>query len=176
MKGRQTWFHFTAVVIFALCSGGFFFWHFLDRPAAQPIAFSHQQHVEKQIACTFCHQSTEQSATAGIPSAQLCMVCHQSIKTDSQEVKKLQVYFEKKQEVPWVRVYGFPSHAHVYFNHQRHIAAGVDCAKCHGEVGQMTVAQPVVKQTMGWCVQCHKDNRAKFKVPKLATDCLTCHY
>jgi hypothetical protein len=29
---------------------------------------------------------------------------------------------------------------------------------------------------MGWCMQCHDQNKSKFKVPQLANDCLTCHY
>lgn len=176
MKARQTRFRLTVVVIFILGGSGLVLWGFTNRPPGQPIAFSHKQHVEQGAACAFCHQYTEQSAIAGIPSVQQCMFCHQSIKTESLEVQKVQAYFNQKQEIPWVRVYGFPSHAHVYFNHQRHIAAGVDCATCHGDVAQMAVAEPVVQHTMGWCMQCHDQNKSKFKVPQLANDCLTCHY
>ena len=36
-----------------------------------------------------------------------CMVCHERIKTDSPEIKKLAAYAQKNEEPPWVRVYGF---------------------------------------------------------------------
>jgi hypothetical protein len=29
---------------------------------------------------------------------------------------------------------------------------------------------------MGWCTDCHEKNKSKFAIPKLANDCLTCHY
>lgn len=176
VRNKQTSLPLKAVIIFALGSGGFFFWDLIDRPPEQPIAFSHKQHVEKQIACTFCHQYTNQSAKAGIPSVQFCMLCHQSIKPDVPEIHKVRAYLEKNQEIPWVRVYGFPSHAAVYFNHQRHIAAEIECATCHGDVGQMAVAEPAVEHTMGWCTGCHEQNRSKFANPQLAIDCLTCHF
>lgn len=176
MRKRHTQIRLTAVAMFALGSSGFFFWNLISRPPQQPIVFSHKQHVEKQITCMFCHQYAGQSAIAGIPSVQLCMTCHQSIKADSPEVQKVKAYLEKGQEIPWARVYGFSSHLHVYFNHQRHIAAEVDCAVCHGDVGQMTVAERVVEHKMGWCTDCHEKNKSKFAIPKLANDCLTCHY
>jgi len=43
------------------------------------------------------------------------------------------------------------------------------CATCHGDMSQATVAQPVVKFTMGTCVSCHRQRNA-------SQDCATCHY
>lgn len=175
MKATRTRVRLTMMAFFLLGGSGVLLWGFARRPLEQPIAFSHKQHIEQGATCTFCHTYAEQSARAGIPGVQQCMVCHQSIKTESPEVQKIQTYFARRQEIPWVRGYGFASHAHVYFNHQRHVAAGVDCATCHGDVAQMTVAEPVVRHTMGWCMQCHEENQSRFKRPHLANDCLTCH-
>ena len=58
------------------------------------------------------------------------------------------------------RVYGFVEEAHVRFNHAPHIRAKVDCANCHGDLTQMTVAQRVVDHTMGFCINCHKQKGA----------------
>jgi hypothetical protein len=91
------------------------------------------------------------------------------------EIDKIFAYSERNEEIPWARVYPLPKEAYVVFNHKRHIAANVSCTVCHGDVAKMTVAERVVDHTMGWCVDCHKQNESKFPNPKLATDCLTCH-
>lgn len=47
----------------------------------QPIYFSHQVHAGVQgIDCQFCHSSAKYSKVSGIPSPNLCMNCHKSIK------------------------------------------------------------------------------------------------
>lgn len=46
----------------------------------QPIAFSHRLHAgELTIGCLYCHSAAEKSRRAGIPSASLCMNCHQYV-------------------------------------------------------------------------------------------------
>src|SRR5262249_51355724 len=48
---------------------------------AQPIAFSHRLHAgELGISCTYCHHGADKSKHAGIPSGQLCLNCHRSVK------------------------------------------------------------------------------------------------
>ena len=141
----------------------------------QPIAFNHKIHVEKQIDCTFCHQYVKSQAVAGLPSVQLCLTCHSALPTRTGEIQKIFAYAEKQQEIPWVRVYQLPPQAYVVFNHKRHIAANISCNVCHGDVARMGVAERVVSHTMGWCVDCHKQNESAFPLPRLATDCWTCH-
>lgn len=47
----------------------------------QPIYFSHQIHAGVQgIDCQYCHSSAKYSKVSGIPSPNLCMNCHKSIK------------------------------------------------------------------------------------------------
>lgn len=46
----------------------------------QPIAYSHQLHAgELGIQCLYCHSGAEHSRHAGVPSAEICMNCHQFI-------------------------------------------------------------------------------------------------
>jgi hypothetical protein len=46
----------------------------------QPIAYSHRVHAgEMAIACLYCHPGAERSRRAGIPSANICMNCHQFV-------------------------------------------------------------------------------------------------
>jgi hypothetical protein len=140
------------------------------RPSVnQPIAFPHKTHIAKQAMCTDCHETVERGPIAGIPSVKTCMICHSQIATDRPLIKEVTSYSEKGVEIPWQRVYGFTHAAHVRFNHAPHIRASVDCQTCHGDVGNMTVAERAVDHTMGFCVNCHRQKN-------VSNDCLTCHY
>ncbi len=136
----------------------------------QPIAFNHEVMVQKGIPCLYCHTEALKSPVAGIPSVQKCMGCHNVIATDAPEVKKLAGYWERQEPIPWVRINQLPRF--VYFSHQVHVvAAGLNCERCHGDVGHMPVTQPVVNMTMGWCLSCHKQQPNAQQL----TDCTVCH-
>jgi hypothetical protein len=97
------------------------------------------------------------------------MICHDAIATDRPLIQKVAQYSKSGIDIPWQRVYGFSQEQHVRFNHAPHIRAKVDCTKCHGDVAHGTVAERNVNHTMGFCVDCHRENKA-------SNDCLTCHY
>lgn len=137
----------------------------------QPIAYSHQTHVEAGVQCLFCHSSALRSPVAGIPSVQKCMGCHTVIATDKPAIQEVTGYWERGEPIPWVRVNTQPDF--VFFSHQSHLSASLNCETCHGDVGQMEVVHPVVKMDMGWCLDCHL-KQPEEKVARLA-DCLTCH-
>lgn len=98
------------------------------------------------------------------------MGCHQAVATDSSEIQKLAGYWERQETIPWERVYEQPSFVH--FNHSPHIAAGVSCGSCHGDVARMTTAEEVVDMTMGFCLDCHAEQENK----EALYDCAICHY
>src|SRR3954452_18064056 len=144
--------------------------YFNIRPTAQqPIPFPHKTHIAKKAVCTDCHETVEKGPIAGIPSVKTCMICHDQIATDHPLIKQVASYSQKGIEIPWQRVYGFTHEAHVRFQHAPHIRAKVDCAACHGDVANQTVAERVVDHNMGFCVNCHRQKGA-------SNDCLTCHY
>ncbi len=137
-------------------------------PYAQPIDFSHRHHVtEIGIDCQMCHIYARRSPVAGIPSVEKCAGCHSQVLSDEPEVQKLLEYWENERPIPWIRVHDLPDY--VRFSHKRHVLGGVDCAECHGDVGQMEIAVQVESLSMGWCVTCHDERSAE-------KDCLTCHY
>ncbi len=143
---------------------------FAARPKpVQPIAYTHKVHLANGMQCTDCHVGVDQGPDARIPSVNFCMTCHQVIAVDNPEIKKLAAYRARGEDIPWQRVYGFEPSAHVKFNHAPHIRAGVDCTKCHGDMRTQTVAERKVDPTMGFCVECHKQQNAP-------VDCLTCHF
>jgi cytochrome c2 len=137
----------------------------------QPIKFSHKLHAgDNEIACQYCHSSVEKSRHAGIPSVNICMNCHKGIQTGPQygdkEISKIYAaagfdpkmgtYDDSKQNpLKWIKVHNLPDH--VYFNHSQHVVVGkIECATCHGNVKEMTVAEQKAPLTMKWCIECHR--------------------
>jgi len=135
----------------------------------QPVAFSHQLHLSKELVCTDCHEAVERGPVAGLPSVNTCLICHSQIATDRPIIQAITAMQEKGLELDWQRVYGYTREAHVRFEHAPHIRSGVECSTCHGDLSQQTVARRVVEMDMAFCVNCHKTKQA-------SNDCLTCHY
>jgi hypothetical protein len=122
----------------ALAVGHFFGW----RPEpVQPIAYNHKPHLEKaQMECLDCHVGATAGPQATIPGVSWCMTCHNTIATDKPAIQQVAAYFNKGEEIPWQRVYGWNDEAHVRFNHAPHLNASIQCAKCHGDVAGMAEA------------------------------------
>jgi hypothetical protein len=136
----------------------------------QPIPFPHKTHIAKGLTCTdYCHESVTKGPIAGLPSVKTCMICHDAIAADRPLIQQISASQKNGVDLAWQRVYGYPHSAHVRFNHAPHMRANVECATCHGNVAQQTVAERNVDLNMGFCVNCHKQKNAP-------NDCLTCHY
>ena len=141
----------------------------------QPLSFEHSKHVEAGINCLYCHPGATSGAVAGLPSMAKCMGCHVSVQpknpADQAAIDQVIKQWESKKPVEWAQVFDLPGFVH--FNHRPHIAAGVACESCHGDVSKMGYAQPY-NLNMGFCLDCHR-KQAPEKVKQL-TDCSTCHY
>jgi hypothetical protein len=142
-----------------------------DRPDTrprQPVAFSHKTHAgDNAISCQYCHSGVRRGAAAGIPSVRLCMGCHQLVAANRPEIISLRETFQNRKPIPWMRVNVIGDF--VYFNHYPHIARGVQCQTCHGEVRTMNEVWPVVNLAdMAFCVDCHREHA-------VSVDCYTCH-
>src|SRR5262249_48891503 len=87
-------------------------------PPVQPIPYSHRQHIALGLKCGNCHEMPDPGEMMGIPAAAKCMTCHQSVKKASPAIQKLAGFVERKELVPWVRVYQIP--AYVVFSHKNH--------------------------------------------------------
>jgi len=135
----------------------------------QPIAFSHSLHAgQYEIQCQYCHTGVMKGKSANIPSANICMNCHQQVKTESPEIQKIyaaidfdpetQTYGNNKKPIEWVRIHNLPDLA--YFNHAQHVnVGGLECQTCHGEIQNMEVVYQHSKLTMGWCINCHRETQ-----------------
>jgi hypothetical protein len=162
---------FLWISLSVLFSLGFLYFYYIS-PATnigpqQPIPFSHRLHAGiKAINCRFCHPYVQRSIYPGLPPVEKCLYCHNYIIAKHPEIKKEHNYFNTQTPTPWRKVFIVPEH--VLFNHQRHIRKGFPCAKCHGQIQQMDRLKGL-RFKMGFCVQCHRENKGNL-------DCwLACH-
>ena len=121
----------------------------------QPVQFSHKHHSgDDGIDCRYCHTSVETSNSAGMPSTQTCMNCHSQIWADSPYLEPVRQSFKTGVPIEWTRVHDLPDFA--YFNHSIHVAKGVGCSTCHGQVDQMPMVYQASSLQMEWCLACHR--------------------
>ncbi|AIM35823.1 cytochrome C [Sphingobacterium sp. ML3W] len=144
----------------------------------QPIKFSHQLHAGvNKIECQYCHGGAFKSKNASIPSANVCMNCHNTITGSehydgeiSPEIAKIyraldwnpetRAYGNNPKPIQWVRIHNLPDFA--YFNHSQHVTvAGVECQTCHGPIETMEEVYQYSPLTMKWCVDCHQTTDVK---------------
>jgi len=55
----------------------------------------------------------------------------------------------------WTRIHDLPDF--VYFNHSVHVAKGIGCVTCHGQVDRMPLMFQNASLQMEWCLACHRD-------------------
>jgi hypothetical protein len=149
---------FVVVLAAALISTYKYFWgpDTLAEAPSQPIPFSHKHHVgDDGIDCRYCHDSVEKSSFAGIPPTHTCMSCHSQLFTDQAMLEPVRRSMATGERLRWVRVHTLPDF--VYFDHSIHIAKGVACIECHGQVDRMPLIRRVASLDMNWCLGCHRD-------------------
>jgi len=140
------------------------YWNRIGIPPPQPILFSHRHHTaELHIDCRNCHATVETSAYAGMPATHTCLACHSQIFATTTMIQPLIASAAQNQPVVWNPVNLIP--AHVYFNHSIHIAKGVACVTCHGEIGRMALTAAGQSLTMRWCIDCHKNPGPRLSPP-----------
>jgi len=128
----------------------------VDWIVGQPVPFSHQHHVAGLgIDCRFCHTAVEVSSNAGMPPTYTCMTCHSQIWTNARLLAPLRHSLVDDKPIVWNRINDLPDY--VYFNHGIHIAKGVGCSSCHGEVDRMSLSYKARSLTMRFCLDCHRD-------------------
>ncbi|HEY2909498.1 MAG TPA: cytochrome c3 family protein [Gemmataceae bacterium] len=127
-----------------------------DEVVPQPVAFSHQHHVAQLgIDCRYCHTSVEDSSFASIPPTKTCMNCHQQIWTSADLLEPVRKAYYDDKPIQWNRVHNLPHYA--YFNHSIHVAKGVGCQSCHGQIDEMRLTMQSKTLLMEWCISCHRN-------------------
>ena len=124
-------------------------------PIEQPLQFDHRHHTRDEgIDCRYCHSTVDRSASAGIPSTQVCLNCHSQVWNKSPLLEPVRESFFQNKPIEWRRVHKVPEF--VYFNHSIHVNKGVGCVSCHGRVDQMAAVEKDQTLTMSWCLDCHR--------------------
>jgi hypothetical protein len=136
----------------------------------QPMPFPHNKMVQAGVQCVFCHTDATKSPSPGMPSVEKCMGCHKFVATNTPAIQQLAAYWQRQEPVPWVRINQLPRYVH--FPHNVHVNSGINCERCHGDVGQMPVTHQVAVMNMGWCLSCHQQQPNA----KQLIDCVICHY
>jgi hypothetical protein len=144
----------------------------------QPLPYSHQVHIAAGVECIYCHPGVDSGPVAGIPSLAKCMGCHLNVDPQDPaaqaDVDQLIAKWDAKEPVQWVKINDQPDF--VQFNHRPHVAAGVACETCHGDVSQVDYPNRY-NHNMGWCLSCHRDvGREHPEKLNRLLDCATCHY
>jgi hypothetical protein len=126
----------------------------------QPVPYSHRLHVgQLGLDCRYCHVNVERAPLAMVPPTETCMNCHQLVKTDSKLLEPIRDSWASGKPMEWTRIHKLPDY--VYFDHSVHVTAGVGCAACHGRIDQMEQVRMEKPLSMGWCLECHRDVKAK---------------
>ncbi|MFK8136960.1 MAG: cytochrome c3 family protein [Bdellovibrionales bacterium] len=136
----------------------------------QPIPYDHSLHAGKyQIQCQYCHSNVEFSKHSSVPSLNVCLNCHNQIKTDSPHIQRIREAHDSGESIEWVKIHMLPDFVH--FNHKRHVRKGVSCQTCHGPIEEMVEVYQYSDLSMGWCINCHRKPENNAPVT-----CSTCHY
>ncbi len=135
----------------------------------QPIKFSHDHHTAAMgIDCRYCHYTVERSRSANIPPTEVCMNCHSQIWADSPMLEPVRASYRNNEPIEWNRVHDLPDY--VYFDHSIHVAKGVACFSCHGDVNEMPLIKRGASLQMSWCLDCHRDPTPNLRPPSEVTN------
>lgn len=125
-------------------------------PVTQPIPFSHEHHAGAlEISCRYCHGTVDTTSFAGMPDTHACMSCHSQLWTNADALEPVRESYREGDPIRWQRVHDLADY--VYFDHSAHVAHGMDCRVCHGEVEKMPQVWRNEKFSMEWCLDCHGD-------------------
>ncbi|MGZ3454290.1 MAG: cytochrome c3 family protein [Polyangiales bacterium] len=154
------------------------------------VRFNHKVHVVGQkLNCGYCHTNAEKSTLASdnlMPKKHdACVDCHsidekEPLKDDSPPARCDACHIGGKVDANGafqVAKAQFPP-SNMKMNHKAHIAKGMKCAECHGEVGELELATRDQLPRMKGCFSCHQSGDSGGIAKKTAgakSECTTCH-
>jgi hypothetical protein len=153
----------------------------------QPIHFSHKLHAGTlRIDCLYCHSGADDGPHATVPPVSTCMNCHTEVQPKDRDgnlkpdIATLLDHWQTNRPVRWEKVHDLADF--VYFDHARHVHAGLVCQECHGPVEDMVYMRRVHGMKMSWCLACHKKDRngggpetGPVEPTRAPITCSTCH-
>ena len=135
----------------------------------QPVAFSHSIHAgQLGVDCRYCHSAVDKSWYSNIPTAGLCMNCHNQVLKDDPKLALVRESAATGKPIPWVQIHKVPDY--VYFNHSVHVNRGISCVECHGRIDKMDEVHQVQPLSMTFCLDCHRHPENHLRPPDKITD------
>ena len=129
-------------------------------------AFSHSVHVvDQELGCVNCHENVEMEDDPGMPTPDMCELCHADIDEEKPAERRIETLFE--DEV-FRAVHAARLDDEVVFSHLKHAEEIEDCGTCHVGIEENERIGPGMAIDMDACVQCHESR-------KVASECATCH-
>ena len=136
---------------------------------AQPVPFSHAVHAgQLGLDCRYCHHGVEKSWYSNVPSASVCMNCHNQVLREDPRLAPVRESFESGKPLAWIQVHKLPDY--VYFNHAVHVNRGVSCVECHGPIHEMDEVYHAKPLSMAFCLSCHRNPAEKLRPLERVTD------
>ena len=127
----------------------------------QPLAFDHEIHAGTlKIDCLYCHSRATKGAQATVPPLSTCMNCHARVQPKDAngqlkpEIAELNRRWQNREPIEWIKVNDVADF--VYFDHSRHLKAGLTCEGCHGPVAKMPQVRRQFGLKMTFCIDCHR--------------------
>jgi hypothetical protein len=149
------------------------------------LRFNHKKHVQElKLFCKVCHATAYKSGQSSddlLPSPSTCDACHDVDHTDLVHVK---AGSEDNGQCGFCHL-GAEAGAdgrvapvviprpNLRFPHDKHLARNIDCAQCHGQIGELELATRDQLPRMAGCFRCHAQSGAAQGEAKGA--CTTCH-
>jgi hypothetical protein len=135
-----------------------------DLGAGSQLKFSHAFHVkEAGIACQDCHTAAKTSKLVSdnlISTHDNCVTCHEDQINNS--CGYCHVHPDSIEPLA-------PRSYNLIFSHEQHVGmSGVECATCHTDIDNVTLAGAQNMPTMATCTTCHNDSKA-------TSACKACH-
>ena len=125
--------------------------------APPPRPFNHEAHLVRGLECADCHDKAEEEVQAGMPTREMCWLCHEELDEDPDKPREQKVaWFEDKSgEARWS---AFEKQSEeVIFSHQVHADKKVTCLECHSGMDKNTGLVPGGIQRMSACQACHEE-------------------
>jgi hypothetical protein len=152
-------------------------------PQSIGVRFDHARHMALGTTCATCHDKAKTSRTSAdtlLPAGTRCDGCHGSNHRESTVTpgsdalgacELCHVGYRPEDGQRVLRTLLPPPH--LRFDHAVHATRGIDCERCHGQVGALAQATFDQLPRMRGCFACHTSDRAKKGEASRA--CPTCH-
>jgi hypothetical protein len=149
------------------------------------LRFNHARHTSMGVQCTTCHAAVMTSDSAQdslIPAAKTCDGCHGS---DHSEPSAVLPGSTPRGACNFCHLGYSPTDGNrvapldiprpnLHFTHKKHLANGIACAQCHGNVARLELATRDQLPRMAGCLGCHQSTSSA-GAHAAKSECTTCH-